>query len=203
MKLEKSTYAQYMKTFSPDSVIFREGDPGTELYIIIDGEVEIRKTTSQQTTKTLIKLKKGDIFGEMSLIEGKPRSATAVTGTQAKLLCVNDDLFETMLKKNPDFSRKIIRVLSERLRRANMIIKSVMSTNKQNQILGGLYEYAHEHGTATFKGSRVNVNEFLEWASQKLGIPPEESKVLVESLKKRKVVKPSALGNNEIIVDQR
>ncbi|MBN1524609.1 MAG: cyclic nucleotide-binding domain-containing protein [Spirochaetales bacterium] len=200
MKLERNTYAQYVKTLEPNSTIFCEGDAGEELYIIIDGEVEIRKTTTQETSKTLIQLKKGDIFGEMSLIEGKPRSATAVTAKKTQLLCVNDELFETMLSKNPDFSRKIIKMLSERLRKANMIIKSIMSTNKLNQLLGGLHEYARENGTSTFKGYRVNIPQFMDWASRKLGITHDESKALVESLKKRKIVTASALGDNEIIL---
>jgi CRP/FNR family cyclic AMP-dependent transcriptional regulator len=203
MKLEKSTYSQYLKTFPPDSVIFKEGDQGTEMFVIVDGEVEIRKSTTSESAKTLIELKKGDIFGEMSLIERKPRSATAVTTQATQLLCITEELFDTVLQKNPDFSRKIIRVLSERLRRANMTIKSLVSTNKANQLLAGLYEFADEQGTSTFKGWRVNVRKFQEWAASTLGITEYESRSLLEALKKKKIVKDSALGNDEIIIDKR
>jgi CRP/FNR family transcriptional regulator, cyclic AMP receptor protein len=203
MKLEKSTYSQYVKTFPPDSVIFKEGDQGLEMFVIVDGEVEIRKATGQESAKTLIELRKGDIFGEMSLIERKPRSATAVTTKPTQLLCITEDLFDTVLQKNPDFSRKIIRVLSERLRRANMTIKSLVSTNKANQLLAGLYEFADEQGTSTFKGWRVNVRKFKEWAAGTLGITEHQSNSLLENLKKKKIVKQSALGEDEIIIDKR
>jgi CRP/FNR family cyclic AMP-dependent transcriptional regulator len=203
MKLEKSTYSQYVKTYPPDTVVFQEGDQGSEMYVIVDGGVEIRKSTSQESAKTLIELKKGDIFGEMSLIERKPRSATAVTTRPTQLLCITEELFDTVLQKNPDFSRKIIRMLSERLRRANTIIKNIMSTNKANQLLAGLYQFAGEQGTATFKGWRLNVRRFTEWAANTLGIAEHESRGLLESLKKKKIVKQSALGDDEIIVDKR
>jgi CRP-like cAMP-binding protein len=203
MKLEKATYSQYVKTFPPNATIFREGDEGREMFVIVDGAVEIRKSTSSESAKTLIELKKGDIFGEMSLIERKPRSATAITTGPTQLLCITEELFDTVLQKNPDFSRKIIRMLSERIRRANMIIKTIISTNKQNQLLAGLYEFADEQGTSTFKGWRMNVRRFTDWAAHTLGLTEYEIKSILESLKKKKIVKPSALGDDEIIIDKR
>ncbi len=203
MKLEKSTYSQYVKNFPPNATVFSEGDEGREMFVIVDGEVEIRKSTTSGSAKTLIELKKGDIFGEMSLIEQKPRSATAVTSRATQLLCITDGLFDSVLSKNPDFSRKIIRMLSERLRRANMIIKNIISTNKQNQLLAGLYEFADDQGTATFKGWRLNVRKFMQWAAHTLGLTEYEIKTILESFKKKKIVKPSALGDDEIIVDKR
>jgi CRP/FNR family cyclic AMP-dependent transcriptional regulator len=203
MKLEKATYSKYLKTLPPDSVVFKEGEEGREMFVIVDGEVEIRKSTSRESAKTLIELKKGDIFGEMSLIERKPRSATAVTTRATQLLCITEELFDTVLQKNPDFSRKIIRMLSERLRRSNSIIKSIMTTNKENQLWSGLLEFAQEQGTPTFKGWRVRVPRFIEWAAHSLGIGEYESSSLIESLKKKKLVKASALGDDEIIIDKR
>jgi len=201
MKLDKAIFAQYIKTYPPNTVVFKEGDPGNEMYVIIEGEVEIRKTTSADSAKTLIELKKGDIFGEMALIDQKSRSATAIATKPTKLLCITEEHFDSVLQKNPDFSRKLIKVLSERLRRANTIIKSIMSTNKQNQVLNGLYEFAREQGTATFKGYRINLSQFSDWAAQTLGIPEHEILAIAEALKKRKIIKDSALGEGEIILE--
>jgi CRP/FNR family cyclic AMP-dependent transcriptional regulator len=203
MKLEKATYSQYVKSYPPDTVVFKEGEAGIEMFVIVEGEVEIRKSTSQESAKTLIELKKGDIFGEMSLIERKPRSATAVTTQATRLLCITEELFDSVLQKNPDFSRKIIRVLSERLRRANVTIKNIMSTNKLNQLLAGLYDFADEQGTPTFKGWRVNIRKFSEWAASTLGITEYEGRALLESLKKKKILKPSSLSDDEVIIDKR
>jgi CRP/FNR family cyclic AMP-dependent transcriptional regulator len=203
MKIDKLMYTKYVKEFKAGRTIFTEGDTGDEMYIIIEGAVEIRKSTSASTTKTLIVLQKGDIFGEMSIIEDKPRSATAVTSVPTKLLCMNEDLFDSVLKKNNDFARKIIKMLAERLRKTNMIIKNIMSTNKQNQILTGIYQYAEAQGTSTYKGYRVNTDSFAEWAADHLGIPPQETHSILESLQKRKLVKASALGKHEVIIHKR
>jgi CRP/FNR family cyclic AMP-dependent transcriptional regulator len=202
MKIDKSMYEKYLRECRAEELIFQEGDPGKEMYIIVEGAVEIRKRTSGSTTKTLIELKKGDIFGEMSIIEDKPRSANAVAIMPTKLLCINEDLFESILHKNNDFALKIIKMLAERLRKTNAIIKNIMSTNKQNQILGGLYQYAPEHGTSTFKGYRVNIEQFKEWTREHLGIPVEETNALIESMLKRKILKASALGKQEIIINK-
>jgi CRP/FNR family cyclic AMP-dependent transcriptional regulator len=203
MKIDKLIYTKFLKEFKAGETIFSEDDSGNDMYIIIQGGVEIRKSTSGSTTKTLIVLQKGDIFGEMSIIENKPRSATAVTTMPTQLLCMNEDLFETVLRKNNDFARKIIKMLAERLRKTNAIIKNIMSTNKQNQIYLGLYQYAEEHGTSTYKGYRVSIETFKEWAADHLGISAQETGPLLNSLAKRKLIKVSALGKHEIIIHKR
>ena len=65
-----------------------------------------------------------------------------------------------MVGSNPDFARKMNRVLSERIRRADAIIQNIMTTNRQNQLWTGLMQYAREKGVATFKGSRVTIADF-------------------------------------------
>ncbi len=154
MRINHSIYENHVKSYKPEMMIFKEGDHGEEMYVIIEGEVEIRKRTSSASTKTLIVFHKGDIFGEMALMEKKPRSASAVTTKPSRLLVMNEALLESMIEKNPDFARKMIRILSERLRKANSLIQSIMCTNQQSQVLSGLKSYAGKYGTSTFKGLR-------------------------------------------------
>jgi CRP-like cAMP-binding protein len=163
--------------------------------------VEIRKRTSAKTFKTLITFREGDIFGEMALIEKKPRSATAIALKPCRMLVMNEALLDTMIENNPDFAKKMIRILSERIRKANLIIQNIASTNRQNQIFSGLQQYAHENGTSTFKGHRVKLSEFLEWARNRLGIGEKEISQTIADLLRRKVVATSALGKEEIIVN--
>ncbi len=201
MRITKNIYQKYVKTFEPGQVIFKEGEPGDEMFIIIQGEVEIRKRTSAKTSKTLIAFDEGDIFGEMALIEKKPRSATAVTLKACRMLVMNEALLDTMLENNPDFAKKMIRILSERIRKANAIIQNITSTNRQNQIFNGLKQYAQEKGTSTFKGHRVKLAEFLAWARDRLGIHEKEISQALQDFLKRKIVAQSALGKEEIIVN--
>lgn len=201
MKIQKNLYAKCVKTFEPGQVIFKEGEPGSEMFIIIQGEVEIRKRTSASTTKTLITLHTGDIFGEMAIIEKKPRSAMAIATKATRMLVMNEALFDTMIGRNPDFAKKMVLILSERVRKANAIIQNLSATNRQNQILGGLKQFAGEKGISTFKGHRVKIAEFIEWARSHLGMEEKEIAGIIQDLLKRGIVTQSALGKEEIIVN--
>ena len=203
MKITKNIYKKYAKTFEPGEVLFREGEQGNEMFIIIQGEVEIRKQTSAKAFRTLITFHEGDIFGEMALIEKKPRSATAIALTPCRTLVMNEALLDTMIDNNPDFAKKMIRILSERIRKANFIIQNLASTNRQNQIFNGLKTYAQEKGISTFKGHRVKLSDFLEWARNRLGISEKEIQHTIADLLRRRIVAPSALGKEEIIVNLR
>jgi CRP/FNR family cyclic AMP-dependent transcriptional regulator len=201
MKITKNIYQKYVKTFEPGEVLFKEGEQGDVMFIIIQGEVEIRKQTSAQTSKTLITFQEGDIFGEMALVEKKPRSATAIAVTPCRTLVMNEALLDNMIENNPDFAKKMIRILSERIRKANLIIQNIVSTNRQNQIFNGLKSFAQEKGISTFKGHRVKLADFVDWAGNRLGIGEKEIKRTVADLLKRKIIAPSAVGKEEIIVN--
>ncbi|MBN2552964.1 MAG: cyclic nucleotide-binding domain-containing protein [Spirochaetales bacterium] len=201
MKITKNIYQKYVKSFEPGEVLFKEGERGDVMFIIIQGEVEIRKQTSSQTTKTLITFHEGDIFGEMALIEKKPRSATAIAVSPCRTLVMNEALLDSMIENNPDFAKKMIRILSERIRKANLTIQNIVSTNRQNQIFNGLKSFAQEKGISTFKGHRVKLADFIDWAGKHLGIEEKEIKRTVADLLKRKIIASSAVGKEEIIVN--
>jgi CRP/FNR family cyclic AMP-dependent transcriptional regulator len=201
MKITKNVYQKYVKTFEPGEVLFKEGEPGDVMFIIIQGEVEIRKRTSAKTARTLITFQEGDIFGEMSLIEKKPRSATAIALTPCRTLVMNEALLDNMIENNPDFAKKMIRILSERIRKANLIIQNISSTNRKNQIFNGLKTFAQKKGISTFKGHRVSLSEFNDWARNRLGIGEKELKQTIADLLKHKIVTTSAVGEEEIIVN--
>ncbi len=203
MKIDKSTYDKHLRFFSAGDVIFRENEEGNEMFVIVEGQVEIRKATGPSSSKTLTVLDKGDMFGEMAIIEKMPRSATAVAVHPTRLLVLNEKLYESTMGSNPDFARKMNRILSERIRRANAIIQNLMSTNRQNQLWAGLVQYAQEHGVATYKGSRVNLAEFTLWAAEHLGMSEKEVQAMLAQLLKREVIAYSARGKEEILVQPR
>ena len=201
MKITRNIFQQYVKTFEPGQVIFKEGEPGEVMFVIIEGEVEIRKRTAGTASRTLTTFHAGDIFGEMALIEKKPRSATALATKASRMLVMNEALLDKLLEGNPDFAKKMIRILSERIRKANLIIQNIASTNRQNQVFSGLQDFARSKGMSTFKGHRVNIQEFLEWGRSSLGISEKEVTQILQEFLRRRVVTHSALGKGEILVD--
>ena len=179
-------------------VIFKEGESGNLMYVILEGEIEILKSVAG-SHKTLSVLGKGEFFGEMSLLDDSPRSATAMCSKEAKLLVMSDDQLDSYISSNPDFAVKMIRNLARRLRGANKLIEQALAGNSTRAVFEGLAEYAREKGLETFKGWRVSVPAFSVWAGQHLGISERNIPAILQTLLERGFIVTSAMGENEVI----
>ncbi len=111
--------------YAAGDMIFSQGDLGTDMFIIQDGEVEIIKHISGES-HILSHLERGDFFGEMALLEAAPRTADAIAKTEVKVLVINGSRFDDMLKKNPEIAVRIIRKYSKRLREANTLLERLV-----------------------------------------------------------------------------
>jgi CRP-like cAMP-binding protein len=94
-------------------VVFREGDVGDALFIVVAGEVRIQ---SLGVSEDLAVLRERQVFGEMALLDDDPRSATATAKTDVRLLRVEREDFRELLVEKPDIALGIIQVLTKRLR---------------------------------------------------------------------------------------
>ena len=112
-------------SYSAGDTIFAQGELGTEMFIIIEGEVEIIKHINDES-HVLSRLEKGDFFGEMALLENVPRTADAVARTDVKAILINGSRFDDMLRKNPEIAVRIIRKYSKRLREANTLLERLV-----------------------------------------------------------------------------
>lgn len=104
-------YAGNPVKFEAGSVIFKKGDPGDSMYAIAEGNVDI-----VAQGKTVDELNDGDIFGEMSLINGEARSADAFAKTDCSLVCIDESSFLFMTENTPRFALQVMRLVTERLR---------------------------------------------------------------------------------------
>lgn len=111
--LEK-TSDDLTRTYPKNTMIFSENEPGTELFILQKGIVKITKIVEGNEV-LLAMLKSGDIFGEMALLENKPRSASAIANEDCVLMAVNKTNFERMVQTQPQLITKLTTVLAERL----------------------------------------------------------------------------------------
>jgi CRP/FNR family transcriptional regulator, cyclic AMP receptor protein len=105
------------RSFKVGELIFREGDPATEMYVIESGAVEI-----QSGNRLLDTLGSKSIFGEMALVDGAPRSATAKALTDVTVVPVSEKQFLFMVSQTPYFALNVMRVLAGRLRTTNKAI---------------------------------------------------------------------------------
>ena len=106
------------KEFKSGEMIVREGDASnTGFYLILDGQVEVKQDDS-----TLSKLGSGQFFGEMAVLDEKPRSADVVATTDTKCLLLTSWDFKALIKTYPDMATKVIAELANRLRQTNMAL---------------------------------------------------------------------------------
>ena len=100
--------------YSAGSEVIREGEYGDSMFLVVDGEVRIHRGGTE-----LLISKKNDFFGEMTLIDGEPRSASATAVTDSLLLCINQADFHEILSGNFQAVLAIMRTLSHRLRKSD------------------------------------------------------------------------------------
>jgi CRP/FNR family cyclic AMP-dependent transcriptional regulator len=103
-----------IRDYKAGETIFREGDRGTEFYVIQRGRVRILSGN-----RLLETLGENEIFGEMALIDDSPRSATAAAETDVAVAPVTEEQYLFLVRHTPFFALKVLRVLTQRLRAQN------------------------------------------------------------------------------------
>jgi len=101
-----------IRSFKQGETIFNDGDPGDCMFVVVEGAVEI------QLAGTVVeRLDPGGLFGEMALIDGQARSATAVAAADCNLAAINEKRFLRLVEITPRFALQVMQVITERLRR--------------------------------------------------------------------------------------
>jgi len=123
------------RTYPANTLLFAEGEPGNELYVIQGGSVKIGKIVNNQEV-ILAVLRKGDIFGEMALLDNKPRTASAEIVEDCKVLAVNRANFIELIKNSPDLVARLTTLMAERIW---FMYKQLANTLIENP-LGRIYD---------------------------------------------------------------
>jgi len=168
------------RTIKDNTMIFCENEPGMELYIIQGGRVKITKIVDEEVL--LAVLKPGDIFGEMALLDNKPRSASAISFGDVTLLAINKSNFEGMVQAQPQLATKLIQLLSERIWTAYKQLANLMISDPLGRIYDTLLTQLE---TQRIKiGPKVSHNfEFgIKELMKMVGIPPDKGEVLAVQL---------------------
>lgn len=109
--------------------LFRQGDTGDAMYLIESGRVRISIRDEDKQELTLAELAQGDFFGEMSIIDGRQRSADAQVIEDARLAILSRDSFLSFVRTNPDVALEMLSALTDRLRRTDDLLRSRVSRN--------------------------------------------------------------------------
>lgn len=129
--------SEFLKRFQAGTVIFREGELGSEMYIIQSGQVMISRSSGGQQRELAV-LEKGDFFGEMALLDENPeRSATATAITGVEALQMRSADLDTMLRRKPDIAIRMMMKLADRLRETNRKYEELVGKSAEAANLTG------------------------------------------------------------------
>jgi CRP-like cAMP-binding protein len=187
---------EFNRVYPKDTMIFSEGQPGNELYIIQKGSVKISKIVDDKEV-LLAMLKPGDIFGEMALLDNKARSASADAYEDTELLVVNRANFQQMITKQPQLITRLTTLLADRIW---LIYKQLANTTMET-LTGRLYDAI----LIQLEKSRVPIREGqshqLTFGVQELlkmiGVSPSEGNSALKELLKDTNIKVS---DNKILI---
>jgi CRP/FNR family transcriptional regulator, cyclic AMP receptor protein len=113
--------------------LFRQGDKGDAMYLIESGRVRISIHDDDRQEVTLAELAQGDFFGEMSIIDGRQRSADAHVIEDARLAILSRDAFLSFVRSNPHVALEMLSALTDRLRRTDDLLRSRVSRNANEE----------------------------------------------------------------------
>jgi CRP/FNR family cyclic AMP-dependent transcriptional regulator len=99
--------------------VFHEGDEGDVMYVVLDGAVNILIGSTVVETA-----ERGALLGEMALIDNAPRSASAIAKTPCRLVAIDQRRFHFLVQQTPNFSTHVMKVLAERLRKMDSLLKT-------------------------------------------------------------------------------
>lgn len=132
-----------------DIILMEDDDTSQSLFIIAKGEVKVVLTAEDGREAILASLKEGDFFGEMSLLDGEPRSATVRAVEDSRLLTIRREDFLAAIRKQPDLALTLLGEMSKRLRRSNRQISSLALMRVYGRVAATLLQLMEERGIRT------------------------------------------------------
>jgi CRP/FNR family transcriptional regulator/CRP/FNR family cyclic AMP-dependent transcriptional regulator len=143
------------RTFPADNLIILAEDAGDSLFIIFRGQVKVSIINEDGREVILAMLGPGDFFGEMSLLDGKPRSANVIATEETELLTLFRSDFLHLVERLPEVAVKVIAALTARLRKADRKIESLALMDVSGRVATVLLQIAEESGTVTPRGVAI------------------------------------------------
>ena len=163
------TYADY----SRGDTVFAEGEQGDTLYIVLSGKVKVGRHAADGRENMLSVMGPSDMFGELSLFDPGPRTATATVLTDARLASLAHSSLRPWINDRPEIAEQLLRVLARRLRRTNDALADLIFTDVPGRVAKALLGLAERFGTQEGAGVRVHHDLTQEELAQLVGASRE------------------------------
>lgn len=185
METEELLFQKFGKTVPAGTVLFKDGDVGTQMFVIQSGKVKISKKVGD-VEKTLAILPAGEFFGEMAILNNEPRTASAEVVEDSQLLVIDPKTFEAMIKGNTEIAVRMIKKLSQRLKQADEQIENLMIKDNNTKIISTLAKIAENEGTQVEGGIKINLS--LKDLAMKTGLDQEKVTEIINKIIKARLL---------------
>ena len=145
-----------LRRYKTGAAVFMKEDIGSHFFIVKCGRIKIFTAIGAEKKKTFAYLKKGDFFGEMSLLGGKVRSASAEAVEDSELLVISKKNFKALIRQSPDFTLKLLYTLADRLNRSDKEIESMLFHNILGRLAGAIMALAGNKSAALKTAGQTN-----------------------------------------------
>lgn len=153
--------------------LFKEGDEGDRLYVVVEGKLKLGTTSVDGRENLLSILGPGEMFGELSLFDPEPRTATATAVTDAKLLALAHDQVIGLVTAHPQVSLELLRRLAQRLRKSNEILADLVFADVPGRVAKAIIDLGTRFGNQKDDGLHVNHDLTQEELAQLVGASRE------------------------------
>ena len=191
-------FARFGREFHSGEVLFREGETGEEMFVIQSGAVVITKHTTDGESP-IATLGRGEFLGEMAILNGKPRTATATVTEDTRCLVLDKKTLEMMIAKNTEIAMRLIKKLAARLDAADTLVQILLNPDPQARVLLGLKRHAESFGQHTADGIRVHL-EPAELALE-VGTQPDQVHEVLTRLRRLRIILDAADEGTIVIAD--
>jgi CRP/FNR family cyclic AMP-dependent transcriptional regulator len=180
----------FVQTFPRGTVLFREGDAGSEMYVLRGGKVTLSRRVGRME-RPISTLGQGEFFGEMSILTGRPRTATAVVAEDARILVIDARTFEAMVRSNAEIATRMVKKLAERLAWANDQMTRLLLRDSSSRVVHCLLAAAEKSGRLT---GEVELPLSLEQITMEVGVAPAAAEDVLARLRRAQLLSPSGRG---------
>lgn len=189
MGAEETLFQRFGKEYPKSTVLFREGEPGKEMFVLQAGKVAISKKV-RDTEKVLAVLGPGEFFGEMAIISNKPRNATATVAEDAKLLVIDPKTFESMIRGNTEIAVRMIKKLSDRLSQADAQIENLLLSDPASRVVHHMLEACQTRGRPMEEG--IEIDYPMRDLPRVIGVGEPAIRLMVDRLERAGMIERQA-----------
>ncbi len=154
-------------------VLFREGDFGDRLFVVVEGKLKVGRTSSDGRESLLSVLGPGDMFGELTVFDPEARMGTAIAITDCRLFSLSAENLRPWLTQRPDLALSLLRQLSRRLRRSSEVVADLVFTDVAGRVAKSLLDLSARFGIPTEEGMHVAHDLTQEELAQLVGASRE------------------------------